>query len=832
MCTTARARGQGKTCRSENGDPQMPNVEDPRHRALFESSPMAIAYHEMLYDPAGLPVDYRFIDANDMFLELMGVDPRGKTVREAFPGIENDPFDWIGTYARVVETGEVLRFEQHFELNDRWYDCTAYRYEPGHFVVAFLDQTERKRAEEELRRSEARLAALFEKAPLGYQSLDENACLIDVNPAWLDMLGFTRDEVIGRRFGEFVAPEFLEMIRDRFPQFKASGSIHSEFEMIDKDGCRHAIGLDGRIARNPDGSFKQTHCILADITEHKRAEEALRASEDKFKYIFEHSIVPKSLTRPNGEISVNQAFCDLLGYTAEELSQGATWQQISYAEDVPRTQALADTILAGEAESARFEKRYVRKDGSIVWADVSTSLRRNPNGEPEYFITTVLDMTAQRRTQAELRETHALLQGAMDASPIGIVIADAPDGRLRYVNNAGLLIGGNSREELVDGVDAERYVAAWHLVDTDGRTLEADEIPLTQAIRRGVKAGREFMVRRPDGEDRIVLANAAPILDDEGTVIAAIGVFADITDRKKAELEVVRLNEELEQRVQARTEELTALNEELTALNEELVATNEELAHTNEEVATANSLLAQATQAKSEFLAAMSHELRTPLNSIIGFSGILESGLPGTLNNEQQRQVEMINRAGQHLLGLINEVLDLTRIESGGTRPVLERVDLRAVASEAIETVRPLAMEKAIGLRLDASEALLPSRTDPHFVTQILLNLLGNAIKFTEEGGVSLEVTADSASIRLAVVDTGPGIATEDLQRIFDDFYQAAPASGVKHEGTGLGLAVSQRLAELLGGTINVESTVGSGSTFTLILPSEHDGGSGPAGRD
>jgi len=767
-----------------------------RFQALFEKGPIGVAYHEMIYDEAGEPIDYRFIDANERYVELTGVDPRGKTVTEAFPGIENDPFDWIGTFGHVARSGETIRFEQYLEFNARWYDVVGYQYRPDHFVAAFLEITERKQAEEELRRSQVLLAsslesqrdtimfsidreyrylyfnqvhanvmeaaygakvapgmnilecissdedrvaakqnydralageshtnirvygdlvlahyesffnpmldtdgvvvgatglarditqrvveqearreseelhkAILHTASDGYWLVDLQGKLLEVNDSYCRMSGYSEDELIAMHISDLECIERAEDTARHIQVVVSKG--HDEFESRHrrKDGTEFDVEISAQHQQAQGGRIV---VFTRDVDERNRTLEALRESEDKFKYLFEHSIIAKSLTRPSGEISVNRAFCDMIGYSPQELADGATWQQLTHPEDVEETQRLIASLLAGDLPSARFTKRYLHKDGHVIWADVSTSLRRAADGTPEYFMTSILD----------------------------------------------------------------------------------------------------------------------------------------ITERVQAEQEIMSLNEGLELRVEERTEELTAMNEELASVNVELLD--------------ANLQLEEATRAKSDFLAAMSHELRTPLNSIIGFSGLLEQGIPGALNEEQQKQVSMIHKSGRHLLDLINEVLDLAKIESGRSRPSITEVDLCAVVGEMCDTIGPIAELKHLEIRLVCPESCKKVDTDAHFVSQILLNLLGNAVKFTEAGTVTASVECGQTEAVIKVQDTGCGIATADLGRVFEDFYQASPLDGVKHEGTGLGLAVSLRLAESLGGSLQVESRLGEGSTFTLRLPLEN----------
>jgi len=226
-----------------------------------------------------------------------------------------------------------------------------------------------------------------------------------------------------------------------------------------------------------------------------------------------------------------------------------------------------------------------------------------------------------------------------------------------------------------------------------------------------------------------------------------------------------------------------------------------------------------ADRLKSAFLATMSHELRTPLNSIIGFSGVLLQDLAGPLNPEQRKQLGMVQSSAQHLLALINDVLDISKIEAGQLEVHLAPFDLRSAIETTLRTIAPLAARK--GLELKASvggpDDLIVS--DRRRVEQILLNLLNNAVKFTEHGFVHLRCTIREDVAVLQVEDTGIGIQAEDCERIFRPFQQIDTGLARRHEGTGLGLSICRSLTELLGGALTVASTWGEGSTFTVILP-------------
>lgn len=284
-------------------------------------------------------------------------------------------------------------------------------------------------------------------------------------------------------------------------------------------------------------------------------------------------------------------------------------------------------------------------------------------------------------------------------------------------------------------------------------------------------------------------------------------------------------SEELEQLVAEKTKELQAsadevaqANEALSAINEELFSANEDLAATNTDLEIINVQLEEATRAKDRFLASMSHELRTPLNSIIGFSGLLGSGATGPVNQEQATQISMIRNAGDHLLELINDLLDVERLRAEKRELEPTCVDVRALCTGVIDLVRPLADEKGLELRCELESAPLDFYGDARAIEQILVNLLGNALKFTETGSVTVVLHKAGRMLCLEVIDTGRGIAPNDLSCIFEEFKQVDVIDDPAHRGTGLGLPLSRGLARLHGGDVRVSSTLGQGSTFSLVL--------------
>jgi signal transduction histidine kinase len=281
------------------------------------------------------------------------------------------------------------------------------------------------------------------------------------------------------------------------------------------------------------------------------------------------------------------------------------------------------------------------------------------------------------------------------------------------------------------------------------------------------------------------------VKDAAGEVSEILSVGTDITERKRADEAIRELNATLEGRVAERTAEL-------------------EIARDRAE---------SADRLKSAFLATMSHELRTPLNSIIGFTGVLLQKLAGPLNDEQVKQLTMVQVSAHYLLALINDVLDISKIEAGQIEIVKQPFDMRLVIEEALRTTSPLAAKKGLSLVAAIASDVGSMVSDRRRVEQILLNLVNNAIKFTERGEVRVECRIQDGWLETRVRDTGIGIKPEDMDKLFQPFRQIDTGPARRREGTGLGLSICQKLVQLLGGKTGVESEWGVGSTFTFTLP-------------
>ncbi|HLN04422.1 MAG TPA: PAS domain S-box protein [Bryobacteraceae bacterium] len=473
--------------------------------------------------------------------------------------------------------------------------------------------------------------------------------------------------------------------------------------------------------------------------------------------------------------------------------------------------SLVASRMQGLSQSG-FETTRVRKDGKLIDVSVWSAPLRGSTGEITGMMTMLADTTDRRREEREsvqLRESEQAARAEVDvekryrklleAAPDAILEVDR-QGRIVLVNLQAERLFGYTRAELlgnrIEFLIPDRF---------RGRHPGNRDTFFEQPVMRPMGTGLELYARRADGSEFAVDVTLSPY-DSDGTG-RVICVVRDVTERKHAEEQIQILNQHLEQR---------------TA---ELVATNKELELRNREVERVNRL-------KDEFLASMSHELRTPLNSIIGFSDLLAEQGAANFNPKQKRFLGHIQQGSRHLLELINDILDLSKIEAGHLELKYEDFELSQAVAEVVATVRPIATAKNIqfGSSVAGDLSLYADRLR---FKQVLYNLLSNALKFTAAGGqVSIQGLEERRSVRFCVADTGIGIPTGEQEAIFESFHQVGTTTKGVREGTGLGLAITKRLIEQHGGSIWVDSELGKGSRFFFTLPLRPAEGEEPASGD
>ena len=531
------------------------------------------------------------------------------------------------------------------------------------------------------------------------------------------------------------------------------------------------------------------------LTEQARARLAesswrLKESEGRFRGAFERAPIGVALVGLDGSfLRVNGSLCRMLGRSEHELL-ATTFETITHPDDLERSREAHRQLLAGDIGALYMEKRYIRADGKAFWAQLSASTVYDDQDRPRYRVTHVEDIDQRKRAEAMLRQTERKYRTLVEQVPSVVYTAEyGESGRWYYVS---------PRIESMLGFTPEEWLAdpdLWYerLIPEDRERAMADD---ARSRTTGEPLRSEYRLLSRHGRVLWVRDEAEAVLDDEGNAVFHHGILVDITFQKEAQNSVERLAVALEERVIERTGELEEANQELRKAKE---------------------VAELANRAKSEFLSRMSHELRTPLNAILGFGQLLETS---TLSPDDDESVQQILKGGRHLLDLINEVLDIARIESRRMSFSVEPVSVDDVLREVIDLILPLAAERGIELRMDSSDPARFVLADRQRLKQVMLNLVANAVKFNCEGGsVAVFCHHDNPGhLSIWVTDTGPGIAPEDRDRLFFPFDRlGVERAGV--EGTGLGLALTKALIEGMNGSIGVESELGRGSTFWVSLP-------------
>jgi len=399
------------------------------------------------------------------------------------------------------------------------------------------------------------------------------------------------------------------------------------------------------------------------------------------------------------------------------------------------------------------------------------------------IIALVFNLLRRHRVEKELRRSEKKYRNIFDNASMGI-FQSTPEGRYLSVNPyLAHMFGYSTPEEMISNINNIQKEA---YVNPEDRTRFLKLMDEEDIVR-----GFTVEYKRRDGSHFWISINGKAVRNKDGAIRHYEGTVEDITTRLQAENELARYREHLELLVKERTCELEIAKEKAET----------------------------ADRAKSAFLATMSHELRTPLNSIIGFTGILLQGLAGSLNEEQKKQLGMVQKSAVHLLALINDVLDISKIEAEQLTLAVADFDIRKSIQKVLDIVSPQAADKKLYLDSFIAADVGTFKGDQKRVEQIIINLLMNAIKFTDHGKVSLSCTVSGKTIVLSVADTGIGIEPVNMDKIFKPFQQVDTGLTRKHEGTGLGLSIVQKLVRQMGGKITVQSELGKGSTFTLTLP-------------
>ena len=498
------------------------------------------------------------------------------------------------------------------------------------------------------------------------------------------------------------------------------------------------------------------YAVARDITERKQAEVHYRdLYENAPDMMAVVDLVSGSI------LECNQTLAEVIGRSKEEIV-GNSFLELYASESIDAARQTSSAFIE-TGEVIRQERTLRRADGSTIDVLLQATPMRDATGKIVASRSTWRDVTQQKEAERALASQEALYRALIQAAPQVIWVADA-DGQVALLNKAWHEFSGLSDEESL----GTRWAEALHPEDLPDVLAKWE-----RAYTRGETYSGECRFRAKNGSYETFIFIGTPVRDESGKIINWVGINTNIADRVEAEI---------------------ALQEAKDAAE-------------------------YANRAKSEFLATMSHELRTPLNAIIGFSEILRDEILGTINGEQKELVLDIHTSGNHLLAMINDILDLSKIEAGKMELQLERFSVQEAVTEVNTVINALANQKQIQLILELDRDVLIEADKIKF-KQILYNLLSNAVKFTDEGGkVTTKFEVSGSALLGSVTDTGVGMSPQDRGKLFQPFTQLDASSTRAHSGTGLGLSLTNRLIQLHGGKIWVDSELDEGSTFSFTFP-------------
>lgn len=604
-----------------------------------------------------------------------------------------------------------------------------------------------------------------------------------LSPQWIAYTGVPEAEQLGSGWLARLHPDDLQQTVAKWQTAVATVSRYEvELRIRRADGVYRWFQTGAVPMRDASGSVVKWFGTNTDIEDRKRSEAALRDSESRFRGAFEHTNVAMVLTDiDNRFVRVNAAFGRMFGYAPDEML-GMTMADVTHPDHLAESYTLREALLTGLTDHFVMEKRYLHRDGRVLWGLTNVSLLRDADGHPFEYVGQVQDITERKRGEQQLRDTTGRLRALMNALPVGVSFSDDTTCQ-RITGNPAVLTqfavtpDDNLSASAPDPSAPGRRVSFFHA----GKPLADTELPLQRAVaeNRAVPPV-EMEVVMPNGRRWFMEASGAPIRDDGGTVIAGVAVTVDVTERKRAEEQVRQLNSELEGRVAERTAQLEAANKEWEA-----------------------------------FSYSVSHDLRAPLRAIDGFSRIVMEDFGPQLPPEAREYLEDV-RNGARLMGrLVDDLLAFSRL---GRKPVAKQtVDMCALVGGCRDELRVTFADRRVEIRLGD---LPHCAADPSLLKQVWLNLLSNAIKYSagrDPAVIEIGATAGTGGPTYYVRDNGVGFDMRYAHKLFGVFQRLHRAE--EFEGTGVGLAVVQRVIHRHGGRVWAEAEPDRGATFFFTLP-------------
>ena len=810
---------------------------------ILKNAPFGYALHKIVLDDLNVPVDYEFIEVNNAFEKLTGLQQAniiGQLVTAVLPDIKNSNFDWIGFYGKVALEETEATFEQFFEPLGKYYNVQVYAPQKEYFITIFSDISaqksivtpdeqcipyrtagshsdisESKKMEAVLKENEIRLELAMDAGDYGFWDWNLLTDETYFNTRYFTMLGDAVKELPMKTetFTKLIHPDDKPEVMLIIQESLKDGSPYvTEFRLLCKDGSYRWIKSKGKFYVDNNKVPYRAIGIHVDIHQRKMAEKSLKESELRFSVAIdgtEAGIWDWNLI-DNGVVYSVQ-WKAMLGYNDAEIENTFEgWKNLWHPDDAVAIEKAINDHLQGLTEKYEIIHRCRHKNGSWHWI-MSRGKIINKKGKPYRWIGTHIDITAQKQTEKALNTQTSLQQMLMELSGTYI---NLPVEQLENTISISLeRIGQFIEADRVylfkydDEKNTSSNTHEWCNEGIEPQILELQDLPnemiadMVETTKRGdmmlipdVMALPEQNSLRQVLEPQGILSLIVIPMMDEGKCTGFAG-FDSVKTHRIYGIEEQRL--------------LTVFVQGLVNVSKRQVTEN---------ALKSAVLQAQAAStAKSEFLANMSHEIRTPLNGVIGFTDLLKNT---QLSEVQQQYVNNANVSGHILLNIINDILDFSKIEAGMLELEVIKTDMIELLENSVDIVKYAASQKQLEILLDIDQTMPRfAMVDPIRLTQILANLLGNAVKFTEKGEVKLkvvfqELNAGQGKLSFSVHDTGIGISEVQKKRLFKVFSQADTSITRKFGGTGLGLVISDMIAVKMGSKINIDSTPRVGTTF------------------
>ncbi len=728
------------------------------NRGLIEASVDGL----ITVDPSGT-----ISDVNDRMCLMTGY-ARGELLGTAFADYFTEPVRAREGIKETFHKGMVTEYALTLISRTRRllqvsFNASVFKDAAGEVRGIFAsarDITDRVRLEEQLREQQTYLRGLIEASVDGLVTVDPEGFITDVNEQMCRMSGFERAELVGSQFKQY----FTEVDRaDTGVKRTLADGIVTNYELTlrHKSGRKATVSFNASIFRGADGVLQGIFASARDISDQARLQIQLTEQKVYNRSLIEASADALFAIAPDGVVTdVNEAATRLTGYSRKHLGNS---RFSDYFTDPTQARAGVEQTMA-ESRVLGYELVLITRQGRRIPVSFNAGVFTDAAGEALGILAAARDITGQRALEQQLRDQQYYARSLIESNIDALMTTD-PVGNISDVNQQMEALTGRTRDELI------RTPFKGYFTDP-----QRAEEGIRKVLQEGKVTNYELTARAKDGKETVVSYNATTFNDRDGRLQGVFAAARDVTERKRFEQTLQEKNLELE----------------------------------------------SASLSKDRFLSSMSHELRTPLNAIIGFTGTMLMKLAGPLTEAQDKQLKTVQTSARHLLSLINDLLDITKIESGKVELKLEPISCKGLLEEVAATLLPLATAKNLEFNIQPPDESCYIFSDRRTVSQIAINLIGNAIKFTEKGSVNVELVQRRSDgflvTELRIRDTGIGIKPEEQAKLFQAFTQLDAGSTRRHEGTGLGLHLSQKLAQLIGGRIELQSEYGKGSVFTLLV--------------